>query len=132
MKKRIGKCMGILFLSTMLGIGYACFWSSTGLAFPCVFHAVTGLYCPGCGVSRMCLALLQLHWREAFSYNPLVFCLLPLFVLYGGREIGFYILGRKPRRPAWERWGTWVLVAAAVLFGIMRNLPMFSFLAPRL
>ena len=32
---------------------------------PCMFHQITGLYCPGCGVSRMCLALFRLDFVSA-------------------------------------------------------------------
>ena len=32
-----------------------------GNPFPCVFHKLTGLYCPGCGAGRALSALLHLH-----------------------------------------------------------------------
>ena len=42
-----------------------------------MFHQITGLYCPGCGVSRMCLALFRLDFVSAFRANAAIFLLLP-------------------------------------------------------
>ena len=35
----------------------------------CPFHAVTGLPCPGCGMTRAMLSLGQLKLKEAIEYN---------------------------------------------------------------
>ena len=44
----------------------------------CDFFTKTGLYCPGCGVTRMSVALLQLDFERAFYYHPVLLCSLPL------------------------------------------------------
>lgn len=41
---------------------------------PCIFHSVTGLYCPGCGGTRAVSALLHGHIITAFLCHPLVPC----------------------------------------------------------
>ena len=46
-----------IFLLGMAGLLYGIFVSYTGLAIPCLFRKVTGLLCPGCGVTGMCVAL---------------------------------------------------------------------------
>ena len=46
---------------------------------PCAFHLATGLQCPGCGLTRACLAVLRGDIPAAFNYNQLVF-FLPLFL----------------------------------------------------
>lgn len=38
----------------------------------CPFHAITGLYCPGCGGTHAVDALLSLHFLQSFLYHPLV------------------------------------------------------------
>lgn len=43
---------------------------------PCVFHAVTGLYCPGCGGTRAVGMLLRGEVVLSFFYHPIV--------VYGG------------------------------------------------
>lgn len=39
---------------------------------PCVFHQLTGIYCPGCGGTRASIALLQGHFVKSFLYHPFV------------------------------------------------------------
>jgi hypothetical protein len=55
----------------------------------CPFNALTGLPCPGCGMTRAFLALGRLDLAGAFALNPLVFPLAALLALYA--------LGRTPR-----------------------------------
>lgn len=42
------------------------------LAIPCIFHAMTGYYCPGCGGTRAVKYLLTGHLIKSFIYHPLV------------------------------------------------------------
>ncbi len=44
----------------------------------CPFHAVTGLECPGCGMTRAMIRLGQLKLEEAVKFNMFS---LPLFIL---------------------------------------------------
>ena len=74
-----------LGLLVAAGLAYAAFTAVTGVGLPCPFHAVTGLWCPGCGASRMCLALLRLDFAEAWSWNPGLMLLLPFLAVLGLR-----------------------------------------------
>lgn len=48
----------------------------------CPIRYLTGLSCPGCGMTRAALAVMHLEFRKAFYYHPL-FALVPLvFALY--------------------------------------------------
>ena len=48
---------------------------------PCLFHELTGFYCPGCGGTRAVLALLAGHPVLSFLYHPLVpYCALVALV----------------------------------------------------
>ena len=38
----------------------------------CMFHAITGWYCPGCGGTRALYFFLPGHWIKSFVYQPLV------------------------------------------------------------
>lgn len=53
-------------------------------AAPCIFHNLTGLYCPGCGGTRATLSLLQGHVLVSFLYHPIVdylaFCYLAFMI----------------------------------------------------
>ena len=48
----------------------------------CLFKAVTGLPCPGCGMTRAFLALGNLDFAGAYAQNPLAFPLAALIVSY--------------------------------------------------
>ena len=50
---------------------------------PCIFHQVTGFYCPGCGGTRAVLALLKGNIIQSFLYHPIVVFTAVLFIWYG-------------------------------------------------
>ncbi|RYZ03617.1 MAG: DUF2752 domain-containing protein [Myxococcales bacterium] len=78
-----------------------------------------GVPCPGCGLTRATLALLQGDVHAALHLHPLVWLLTPLFVLFVGS--GLLELVRAPEREPWRaspiRWRGRVfnLVAGLVL-----------------
>lgn len=51
------------------------------LGLPCMFQALTGLYCPGCGGTRAVRALLKGDLWMSFQYHPLVLYAVFAFVL---------------------------------------------------
>jgi len=98
----------------------------------CVFHAATGLHCPGCGTLRGAHLLMHGHLAEALRMNALVFLFLPVASVYvfwkwrasaGGAEASRFVV-----KPAW----LWTALVVAFLFWILRNLPFYPFtlLAP--
>lgn len=52
----------------------------------CLFRQLTGWECAGCGSQRLFHALLHGEVREAFAYNPFLFCLLPVIPFLGWLE----------------------------------------------
>lgn len=62
-----------------IGLLYYFWVRFTGKAIPCFYYITTGLYCPGCGISRMFIALLSFDIKVAFAYNPVCFCLFFLW-----------------------------------------------------
>ena len=104
-----------IFLLGMAGLLYGIFVSYTGLAIPCLFRKVTGLLCPGCGVTGMCVALLHLNWKGAFFCHPVLFVLLlPLTAVFICSAAGYG-----------QNLILYVSVAALVIFGVVRNLVRF-------
>ena len=83
----------------------------------CPIRYVTGIPCPGCGITRAVLALLRLDFTEAFHFHPLVF-LLPVLAL-------LWLLPKKLSVSARLRKG--VFVGAAVLFLAVYLARMFFF-----
>ena len=92
----------------------------------CPFHALTGLYCPGCDSTRSIHALLTGNWRASLAFHPLVLPILPLLPLLmarhylarlknGRRMVGFIDLLSKG------------IAAALLIFWILRNIPLDCF-----
>lgn len=112
------------------GCAYFLFGSVTGWWIPCLFHLLTGLYCPGCGMTRMILSLARLDFKQAARCNLLAFLTLPvlgvLLLRLAARYVktGSWKLSRRQNRLVWA------LAVSFLLFGILRNLPAFAILAP--
>ncbi len=47
---------------------------------PCIFHLVTDVPCPGCGMTRACIALTHAHFTEAWRYHPFSFLIVCLAI----------------------------------------------------
>jgi hypothetical protein len=52
------------------------------LNITCFFKFLFGIPCPGCGITRACIALLHLDFASAFQYNPMVWSVPILGLLY--------------------------------------------------
>ena len=52
----------------------------------CIFRLMTGIPCPGCGMTRAWLAALRLDFAAAFAYHPLFWVVPIAFVLAFVRE----------------------------------------------
>jgi len=98
----------------------------------CLFHATTGLYCPGCGGLRGTHELLHGHWLAALRCNLLACGFTPLLIALGLWEWRRRAQGRAGVG-LWSRpWFFWLLVGVVVSFGVLRNIPIapFTLLAP--
>lgn len=69
--------------------------AAAALAGGCPMRHFFGVSCPGCGMTRACLALLQMDFRAAAAYHPLVFALIPGLLYFVFREVLPFPLGRK-------------------------------------
>ena len=89
----------------------------------CVFHALTGLDCPGCGGLRAAHRLLHGDVAGAFAFNPLLVISLPVIAWFLlGWAVG-KTTGRAWPNPFRRRLWIWVLLGAVVVFSVVRNLP---------
>ena len=62
--------------------GYLFFHNPHQYPLPCLFHIITGLYCPGCGAGRASYSILHGRFYMAFRYNPMYVTLLPFLGMY--------------------------------------------------
>lgn len=87
----------------------------------CSFRRLTGLYCPGCGMTRALASLLHGDVRQSLSRNVL---LVPLLALLPSLSLSRR-LSRSPRLG-------YAVAATLTVFMVLRNLPWwpFTLLAP--
>ena len=117
---------GIVLLVILLAAGvwfYYRFDPRTHFFPRCLFHSLTGWYCPGCGSQRAIHALLHLDLAEAFRRNALLLLALP-YVAVG---LAFEYGGLKKKWPSCynKLFGRAMVVfwgAAIILFTLLRNL----------
>lgn len=104
-----------------------------GNPFPCVFHELTGLYCPGCGAGRALSALLRLRLLDAIDYNVFFVIALPLAAYYLLKQYIVLVFHRDPLPIFNTSLRTYNAVMLVILvYWILRNIPVFPFtlLAP--
>ena len=94
-----------------------------GHGIQCPFRAVTGLRCPGCGVSHMAMHLVTGYPVRAFFDNPVVFCEMPVIAaVIARKEYRYYKTGRGVLTKG-ENVLIILCLAALLVFGVVRNIP---------
>lgn len=123
--------VGIVLIA--LAFGYCIMSTTTGLhplryMPPCIFHAVTSLYCPGCGGTRACLYLLHGDILRSFICHP--------FVIYSAAICGWFLISQTIERVSNHRIRIgmryrdiylWIAVAIVVLNFIVKNVALIAF-----
>ena len=75
----------LLFLSGFLTAGFLYKGGNVtfyGKFLPCPFHTITGLSCPGCGMTRAVYALYDGNIEESLLQNPSIIYFLAIFIIY--------------------------------------------------
>lgn len=97
----------------------------------CIFKEITGFYCPGCGTTRLLKSLFKLEIKQAFMYNPIVFILMPFIGIYFIDRIRISLFNKISFIPLKINKVFWnIALLITIIFGILRNIPMFDFLRP--
>lgn len=97
-------------------------------ALGCPFFMATGLLCPGCGSTRAMYELLHLRIGSAFRCNAFaVVAIVGLLALTIVRTNETTLSHRMSRLPAKAIAAFGMAVLA---FGVLRNFPALSFMAP--
>lgn len=129
MHKRLKKYLIMLAVGLTAGVIYFLL-TQLGFAIPCIFRRITGFYCPGCGVTRMCINIIKLDFYSAFRSNSAIFVIIPfLAVIFAVRTYSVLKYGIAKQK-IWMTVIEITSIIILIIFGILRNIPVFSFLAP--
>ena len=121
-ERRRRRVLGFGILVLCMGMLYGIFVSRTGIAIPCLFRLVTNFKCPGCGVTQMCVALLQLDFKEAFHCNQMLFLLLPLLGAVFLKYIVDYVKTGLWHMGRLQNGIIYVSIALLLAFAVFRNI----------
>lgn len=129
-RSTIGPVATVLGVAGGVGYLYTNDPSKGGAYLRCPLHTATGLWCPGCGMTRAAYKLV--HGDVAGSLGTNLF--LPIaMVLVGVLMWDWWrsSRGSTGRVLANVPVGAWIgLIGAFVVFGVLRNFPAFAALAP--
>ena len=126
-RERLFAAAGVIGIATgALVVGY--FNPTTAGFFPnCPFHALTGLNCPGCGLTRGFNALFHGDILSALHFNAL----LPFYALiFGYFIVSLSLTAVRGRGLTWKIFTPalmYAFLAFVIIFAIARNLPFYPF-----
>ena len=83
MKNKSSSIINIYLLSKIIfAVSYLLFaYIMYKFGIGCIFKSVLGLPCPGCGMSRAIISLLNMDIKQALLYHPMVFT-MPILGIY--------------------------------------------------
>lgn len=120
--------LGAVALAGCAYVGW--FDPNTGSALypPCPFKLLTGLDCPGCGMTRALHSLVTGHPLQALDHNAVFVLALP-FVLWWLVRSTLVSMRLPAPRPLvrWRPWMTWAVIGTIGAFWVLRNLPWAPF-----
>ena len=110
------KRTGIIVL---LGLAYGCFADITGISVPCPVRYLTGVLCPGCGITTLFLSVAHGDLQSAKQANAFIFYTLPLLIVFC-----YYGVIASHNRVAFlvNRFLMPLYLVALLAFGIYRNI----------
>ncbi len=102
----------------------------TSTYLPCPFHALTGLWCPGCGATRALGDLSRGDIAAAASSNVVAVVLAIVAVGVWALWLRARWTGRPLPRPGVDRPKVVVLLVVLTVFTVVRNTPWGTAIAP--
>lgn len=122
-KNRIMQSMIVALEIIMCLSIYTIVFTVTGKGIPCVFRKVTGMLCPGCGMSHALSSLIHGRISEAIGYNVLSVTICPLIVVFlFVRGIRFVKYGEEEFKALEVLFLLICLIVCTVFFLVRNNL----------
>ncbi|MDO4187534.1 MAG: DUF2752 domain-containing protein [Lachnospiraceae bacterium] len=92
-----------------------------GYAIPCIFNFVTGLKCPGCGITRLMMAAINLDFKSAFYYNPFIFVTSPVLLYFVIKNVLYDCGFIRKNLSRIDNIILYVYIVLFLLYGVVRN-----------
>lgn len=93
-----------------------------GLGMSCMLYKFFNIQCGTCGITRMCSALIEFRFKDAFNYNQLYFILLPVIV-YLYIKIGInYVKSGEVKLSDFDENIVYLILMATGVFAVVRNI----------
>lgn len=122
METRLKKVVLINIGLILLFFLYYKIYISFNIGVPCIFKIITGLDCPGCGITRCLFSLVNLDINKAFQYNALVTILIIPFTVYYLYLNYCYVIDKPNKVKNIEHKISFIILILMILFGIYRNI----------
>jgi hypothetical protein len=125
--QRVFAALGVLGVAGgAFVVGY--FNPVTAGFFPqCPFHAMTGLNCPGCGITRGFNALFKGNILEALHFNALI----PFYlIIFGYFVVSLLLVAGRGYGLSWNFFTPKLMygfLIFALIYAVLRNLPFYPF-----
>lgn len=100
------------FIITIMLIVYALVMQITGVGCPIKF--LTGISCPGCGITRACFSAVQFDFNTAMKYHPLFWLIVPSFIMIIVKDRNAF------KEKNWFRLYIYVVVAVDLIVYLFR------------
>ena len=118
--RQVVLCRALTVTMMVLGVAHLLGFS----LWPCLFANVTGLPCPGCGMTRAMGALVRGDWNAAVQFHPfapglVLFAFLVAFVALTPRKLHDSLVRIIERMEVKTRIPTLFLLAA-IIYGLLR------------
>lgn len=130
-ENRLSQVLLINILCVCIAIAFVVIEWHIGYRIQCPIHQTTHYNCPGCGTTRLMEALFFYgDLYQAFRWNPYVFIMWPVVILFWLYQNVFYII--KSKMSKYTIIFIVLFLVTLTVFGIIRNLPCLEFLSPTL
>lgn len=121
-KKCLSNMLKQIGLILIVGSIYLAFVLKTEQGIPCIFYRITGLKCPGCGMTHAMIEIWKGNYKAALQYNALSLTIFPLVCLYLLYRFIHTELNKKEGFHIWEYAVLVVLLFITIGYAWLRNL----------